>query len=147
MLKDEIQKAVVASLKEGKGTEVKVFRFLLSQIQYEEIAKGRNLSDEECKIVLQKELKKRKEAIELFRKGNRQDLVDDEEKQLQMIQKYLPAQMTEGEIRKIIEEEVMQGKDLQYVGKIIGRVMARVRGNANGSLVAKLVSERIQKST
>ena len=87
MLKDEIQKAILTSLKGKKPIELKVLRFVLSQIKYEEIAQQRELSNEEIVSLLQKEVKKRKEAIELFKNGKREDLVTDEEAQLTVIGK------------------------------------------------------------
>lgn len=90
MIKKHIQEAIITNLKEGKQTELKVLRFLLSLINYAEIDKQRELTDEEIQELLAKELKKRQEAIQLFRQGKREDLVEDEEKQLVVIKQFLP---------------------------------------------------------
>lgn len=143
MLKDDIQKTVNENLKAGKTLEVRVLRFLLSEIQYAEIAKQSDLTDEETVALLAKELKKRKEAIEMFKKANRDDLVADEEKQLTVIQKYLPQQLTESELEKAVDEVLSSLPDKSNMGKIIGLVMAKVKGQADGKMVAELVKKKI----
>lgn len=143
MIKSDIQKKILVSLKGGKQTELKVFRFILSQINYEEIAKQRELTDEEIITLLQKEIKKRKEAIEMFRKGKRDDLIEDEEKQIIVIEQYVPKQLDSEELKKIIEEIIKSSEEKSNMGKIIGLVMVKVKGRADGSIVASLVREKL----
>lgn len=145
MIKDEIQKAIVAAQKEKKELDLKALRFVMSQIKYDEINKQRELTDEEVISVLQKEVKKRKEANEMFRKAKRQDLVADEENQLAVIQKYLPKALSEEELGKIIEEILSQTEDHSNIGKLIGLVMAKVKGNADGAVVARLVNQKLSR--
>ena len=95
MIKNDIEQSIIKALKERNTSELKVLRFVLSEIKYAEINQQKDLFDEEVSSILQKELKKRKEAIELFKKVDKNDLVKDEEKQLTVIQRYLPAQMAE----------------------------------------------------
>ncbi len=144
MIKDEIQKAIPINLKGGKSTEVKVLRFILSEINYAEIDKQGQLTDEEVITLLQSEVKKRKEAIEMFKRGNREDLVKDEEAQLIIIGQYLPKQLSDEELNDIIEEVVQSSEDKSNPGKIIGLVMMRVRGQADGARVAQLVRQKLQ---
>lgn len=144
MIKDDIQKAILTNLKAGKATEVKVLRFILSELKYAEINSGRELTDAETINVLSKELKKRKEAIEMFRKGGRNDLVEDEESQLSVIESYLPEQLSNEEIKKIVDAEVAAAGPNPQMGKVIGAVMAETKGRADGGLVAKLVREKLQ---
>lgn len=145
MIKKDIQNAVKVAMKERQITELKVLRFVLSQIQYEEINKQKELTDEEVKSVLRKEVKKRKEAIEMFKRGNRQDLVDDEEKQIVIIEKFLPKQMSQMEIEIVIDEVLATtDKSIANMGKIMGNVMARLQGRADGSTVAQLLRKKLQ---
>lgn len=144
MIKAEIQKNIIVALKEKKETELKVFRFVLSQIQYEEINKQKELTDEEVVVVLQKEVKKRKEAIEMFKKGGRFDLVEDEEKQLQVIAKYLPEQMSDEEINTVIEEILSFLPEAPNMGKVMAKVMAKVKGKTDGNRVSQLVKQKLQ---
>lgn len=141
MIKDEIQKAVIVNLKEGKTTEVKVLRFIISEINYAEIAKQEKLTDEETIVLLQKEVKKRREAIEMFKKGNRDDLVKDEEEQIDIIGRYLPKQLSDEELEKTVEEILREVEDKSNRGKLIGLVMVKVRGKTDGAKVAKTVNK------
>ena len=143
MIKEEIQKAMILALKSKKETELKVLRFVLSQINYEEINKQKKLTDEEVISVLQKEVKKRKEAIEMFKKGKREDLVIDEEKQIDKIKQYLPKELDQKELEIGIAEVISSSADTSNVGKIIGLVMARLRGRADGANVAQLVKQKL----
>lgn len=143
MLKDDIQTRMQKSMKERKTSDVKVLRFLLSQINYEEIAKQKPLTDDEVRQVLAKEVKKRKEAIELFKKGNRLETIADEEAQIAVIQSYLPKGMSEKELLSIIEHVIATAGDTSNPGKIIGQVMVRVKGQADGSLASRLVREKL----
>lgn len=146
MLRDDIQKDVISSLKAGKTADVKVLRFIMSEIKYAEIEKGNQLTDGEVVNVLQKEVKKRKEAIEMFRKGQRNDLVKDEEQQLIIIGRYLPGQISEKELNDIIDRIIISLDDKRNIGRIIGTVIAKVKGRTDGSVVARLVRQKLQES-
>lgn len=145
MIKDDIQAAINNSLKEGRKVDLKALRFVMSQIKYEEIAKQKELTDEEVVSLMQKEIKKRKEAIELFKKGNRDDLVTDEEAQIVAIQKFLPQQLSETELNRIIDEVLSSLGEEKNIGKVIGVVMAKVKGKADGSMVANLIKQKLQQ--
>ncbi len=141
MLKDDIQNDIYIALKEKKERDLKVLRYILSLIKYAEIDKQKDLTDDEVVLLLQKEIKKRQEAIELFKKGKRNDLVEDEGKQIEIIKRYLPQQLSDEEINKIIEKVILLGES--NVGKIIGLVMVQVRGRADGKRVSELVNKRL----
>jgi uncharacterized protein YqeY len=143
MIKEKIQKEILVSLKQKKETDLKVLRFLLSSINYAEIAKGKALTDEEIISLFQKELKKRKEAIEMFKKAKRMEIVADEEKQLAIIQAYLPVQMSQEELEIIINGEIKKINGVPNIGQVIGLVMAQVKGKADGSLVSALVRQKL----
>lgn len=143
MLRDDIQKTVNKNLKAGNAMEVKVLRFILSEIKYAEINKKSDLTDEEVIKLLQKEMKKRKEAIEMFKKGGRNDLVNDEEKQLIIINSYIPEQKSSEDLEKIIDEIIASSSDKSNVGRIIGMVMAKTKGEADGALVASMVKKKL----
>ncbi len=146
MLKNEIQNAINKALKERNKTELKVLRFVLSQIQYEEIDKRKELSDGEIVAVLQKEVKKRNDAIEMFKKGERPELIEDEQNQVKIIERYLPKQMGDEEINRIIEETIITLDDKSNIGKTIGLVMAKLKGRADGGKVARLVKQKLISS-
>lgn len=143
MIKDDIQNAMYLSMKAGDSVKVKALRYVLSEIKNAEIDKKADLTDEEIISLLQKETKKRKEATQIFRKANRVDLVTDEEKQIEIINQYLPQQLTEQEINNIINTELAAIGANPHEGKLIGIIIARTKGKADGSLIAQLVKRRL----
>ena len=144
MIKNDIQQAINSALKERRETALKVLRFVMSQIKYGEIDKQKDLTDEEIVSLMQKEIKKRKEAIEMFKKGRRTDLVKDEEAQITVIQKFLPQQLTSEELEKIVNDTISETAD-KNMGKIIGLAMGKVKGKADGSAVSSLVRQKLQQ--
>lgn len=113
MLINQIKEDLVKAQKNQDSVSLSTLRFLLSEINNMAMAKyppsqggvpAAGLPDEDIISVLQKLVKTHKESIEAFQKGNRQDLIDKEKAELLILQAYLPEQMDEGEIRKIVEE-------------------------------------------
>lgn len=144
MIKNDIQQAINSALKAGNKIELNPLRFVMSQIKYEEIDKQKELTDEEVMSLMQKEIKKRKEAVEMFKKGNRDDLVKDEELQIIVIQKYLPRQLSEEELNKTIDEVIASLGEEKNTGKIIGLVIGKAKGRTDGSTIAKLVKQKLE---
>jgi len=109
----------------------------------EELEKESALSDEEVLEVISSEIKKRKEAILEFDKGERQDLVGKERKELEILQKYLPKQLSEEEIKKLAKEAIEKtgAKEPKDMGKVMAELMPNIKGRAEGSLVSKIVKE------
>ena len=93
-----------------------------------------------------KKVKQHKDSIESFEAGNRKDLADNEKAQMAVLQKYLPAQMSEGEITAIVKEAItsMNATATDF-GKVMKEVSAKTRGKADGSLVSKIVKEQLAK--
>lgn len=146
MIKKDIEQSMIKALKEKNTLELKVLRFVLSEIKYAEINQQKELSDEEITSILRKELKKRKEAIELFKKGDKKDLVEDEQKQLVVIDSYLPAPMTQEELSLIIDQTLKDLTDKSNIGKIIGFVIAKTKGQADGSQVSTLIKQKLSST-
>ena len=147
MIKEEIQNAVINAMKGKLVIELKVLRFVLSLIQYEEINKQKKLTEEETVSVLRKEIKKRKEAIELFKQGNRQELVADEEAQIKIIERYLPQQMSDIDLERVVDGVMSSNeKSMANMGKMIGAVLEKVKGQADGAKVAYMVKKKLQST-
>jgi uncharacterized protein len=126
---------------------VSVLRLLKSAIQNQEIAKGKKatgLNEEEVQQVATSEAKKRRDSIEAFTKGGRDDLASQEAKELKIIESYLPQQLSEEEIGKIVQEVVAASAGEKNFGKIMSQVMARVKGQANGTVVSRLLKEALK---
>jgi uncharacterized protein len=163
--KIKIQEDLKTSLMGKKELELSVLRMLLSAINNketdkktkiwkekpdmapEEIQKEAELSDEEIFDVIASEIKKRREAIELYEKGGRKELADKESKEVEILQKYLPAQLSEDEIKKLVEEAIKKtgAKEMKEMGKVMGIITAQVKGKADMTLVSKIVKESLTK--
>lgn len=144
MKKDKIQSDLNQALKDKKKTEVSTLRLLLSEIHNQEIAKQADLTKEDIIKVLQKEVKKRNESIEAYQKGKRDDLVAKEKEELEILNKYLPQQMSSQELETIIQSVIKEtdASSISDFGKVMGAVMGRVKGQADG----KAVSESVKKA-
>jgi len=148
MLKKQLREELKQSMLSKTADKTSVLRLLLSAINYYEIQKGGagyEATDEDVLTVIQKEVKQRKDSIEQFEKAKRQDLVDKETKELHMLQTYLPQQISEGEIKTVVEEAIKQtnATSMQDMGKVMGILMQKIKGKADGSLVSKIVKEKL----
>ena len=103
------------------------------------------LSDEEIIQAVSTEIKKRKEAAEQYRQGNRQELAEKEEAELKILSVYMPEQMPEEEIRRLVKEAVQKSgaKSMAEIGKVMGILMPQVKGKADGGSVSKIVKEEL----
>ncbi len=142
MLIDTIKSDLITAARRQDPEELKTIRFILSEINYAQIDKQKDLTDEDIISVLQKEVKKRKEAIEMMRKAGRNELVFQEENKLKFITKYLPKQMSDDEILIVIKQTKKKMPGIQ-IGQLIGAVMSQVKGKADGSKVAMLVKQNM----
>lgn len=148
MLKQKLQEELKQSMLARNELKTSVLRMLLSSLSYYEINKGGagyEASDEDVLAVIQKEAKQRRDSIEQFKAAKRDDLVDKESKELEILQIYLPSQMTEEEIRKIVEETITETgvTSMREIGKVMGALMPKVKGKADGGLVSKIVKEKL----
>jgi len=154
MLKEEIKADLTQAMKKGNQTACSTLRMVLAaasnkekEKKYkEEIEDQVELSDEEMSEVVFSETKKRKEAIKEYEKGERKDLADKEKKELEILEKYLPEQLSEEEIKKIAKEviEKVGATEIKDIGKIMAELMPKVKGKADGGLVSKIVKELLQ---
>lgn len=133
--------------KEQKQDAVSTLRMLLAALKNERIKKGVDLNDDDVIKIIKSEIKKRKESILEYEKGNRQDLANKEKKELEFLNPYLPKQMDENEIKLAVEKILAQLSDSEKenIGKVMGKVMAELNGQADGSLVKKTVQEILAK--
>ncbi len=125
--------------------KVSTLRLLLSEIKNSEIAKGGQLIKEDLILVIQREVKKRKEAILAFRSGGREDSALKEEAELKILEGYLPAQLSNEELTKIVEQTITElgASSIADMGKVIGSVMGKAKGRIDGGSVSALVKEKL----
>jgi len=161
MLKIKIEEDFKSALKEKRKTEIATLRMLkaaifnkekekrykLSQekpeLTGEELEKESKFIDEEVMSVIFSEIKKRKEAILEFQKGEREDLTKKEKAEMKILQSYLPEQLPEKEIKKLAQESIEKigAKNLKDMGKVMSELMPKLKGKAEGSLTSKIVKE------
>ena len=126
-----------------------VLRNLKAAILNEEVALGKRdegLSDTEVEKVIAREVKKRKESAELYRANGRAELAEPEEKEAAILQEFLPKQLSEDEIRAMVEAAVADlGATMQQMGQVIGAVKAKAGNAADGALIAKITKETLVK--
>ena len=148
-LQRRLQDDLKTALKAGQRSEIDVLRFLLAQIHNREIenrshGKDLPLADEEVLEVLSKEAKKRKEAIELFKKGDRGDLVQKEETEIVILGKYLPEELPRETIEKEVEEIITLGhKDF---GSVMREAMKKMKGRVESRMVGEIIKEKLGSS-
>ncbi len=134
-----------SAMKSGDKMVLGTIRMLRAQLKNASIAKGKDLSDEDVIDILSREAKKRKESLELYKKGGRADLVEKEEKELAIITSYLPEQLSQDEIEKIVDEIIAEtgAESLRDMGKVMGAVMQKVKGRADGKIVQEIVKKKL----
>ncbi len=140
---EKINQDMIQALKAGEKERLTLLRGLKSDLKYKQIDKGDELTDEDAITVLSSQAKKRRESIEQFQKGGREDLVAKEQAELAIITSYLPEQLSEDKLREIISET---GADSpQKVGLVMKVVMPKIKGQADGKIVNKLAIEILAK--
>ncbi len=161
MLKDRIEKNFRDFLKEKRESEISILRMLKADIfnkekekrykksqeksdwDEKELEKQSSLTDDEVLEIVISRIKKSNESIFEFEKGKREDLVEKEKKEIEILKRYLPEQLLEEEIRKIVKEiiEKIEAKDIRDMGKVMAELMPRIKGRADGALISKIVKE------
>ncbi len=142
-MKEKLNNDLKQALRDRDKIRTSCIRLVLSAVKNTEIAKRAELEETDILGVIAKEAKQRKESIEAFKRGNRQDLVAQEEAELAILMEYLPKQMSRDEIitaaRKVIAEAGAHG--LGDKGKVMGKLIPQLKGRAEGSEINTVVSE------
>lgn len=143
-MRNQILEDMKTAMKNQDKKVLSVLRMVKGAMQMQELDKKRELTDEEVIGVISKEIKTRKESIVEFSKGGRQDLIDDTNAEIEILNKYMPEQLSEEEVIKIIDEAFNTLKPTQSdIGKVMGYITPKVKGKADLSVVSKIVKERI----
>jgi len=152
MLIENLQQDLRQSQLDKDEAKVNTLRLLLSEISYAKIKKNggedQELSDDEVVSIIQKEVKKRKEAADGFRQGDREESALKEEAEAEILSKYLPQQLSDEQLNSMIDEAIAQtgAVAISDMGKVIGIVMGKVKGQADGARISSLVKEKLGKS-
>lgn len=134
------------ALRAGDKLRLGVIRLLRAQLKNATIQRGRELTEDEVLSVLSSAIKMRKEAIEKYREGHRQDLVEKEQAELDIIRDYLPEPLSGEEVSRLIDKTVLEvgATGLGDLGIVMKQIMPQVRGRVEGGVVNKLVREKLQ---
>ncbi len=145
-LKEQIEADYKEAMKARDELKVSVLRLLRSAIHNVEIDKQRALTDDEILGVIQSEARKRRESIEAFQQGGRQDLVEREKAELAILENYLPKALSREELEALVRETIKEvgALSVRDMGKVMGVLMPKVRGRADGREVSELVRQILE---
>ncbi len=150
-IKEKILDDLKSAMKSRDSERLLVLRSLKAKILEKEISERKGgestLTDEQVTEVLIKAAKQRKESIEQFESGGRDDLADREKQELSIIELYLPEMMGEEDIREAVRQQISQmgATDMGDMGKVMGALMGKLKGKAEGSLINRIVKEELSK--
>lgn len=120
-------------------------RLLQASIKQKEVDERIELTDEQVLSVIQKMLKQRKDSIEAYLKANRQDLIDQEQLEIDVLTKYMPEPLSDAEVSKIIDDVIAEvnATDMKDMGKVVGILKSQISGRADMGQVSKIVREKL----
>ncbi len=148
-LYENILSDLKTAMKQGDKDRLRVLRSLKAKLLEKEISERKggegSLSDEQATEVLMKAAKQRKESIEQFEQGGRDDLAEKEKQELEIIEDYLPEMLSEDEIRDVVRQKIDEtgAESMADMGKVMGAAMPQLKGKADGALVSKVVKEEL----
>lgn len=151
MIEQQISQTFLEAYKNKNNSQIETLRLIKAALINRKVEKRLNkdneLPDEEVIAVLKTELKKRQDAIEVYRQGGREDLVNKEIEELEIIKKFLPEQLSEDQLRIIVATTIdeLGNPGPTGFGKVIGTVMAKIKGTADGNVVSRIVKEELSK--
>ena len=142
-LVDEIQKDMYKAMKEKEKERINALRNIIGKLKYRYIDKGDKLTEQEEIKVIQSLAKQRRESIEMYKKGGRNDLVETETKELSIIEKYLPKAMSEEKVRRLVRKTVKEtgAESMSDLGKVMPLVMKKGAGKVDGKIAQEIFRE------
>lgn len=144
-LKERIQEDMKSSLRAQNKQRLDAVRLILAAIKQREVDERITLDDAMVLAILDKMLKQRRDSVEQFQKANRQDLIDQENFEIQIIQEYLPAQLSDSEILDHINEAIQTAAavDIKDMGKVMNVLKAKLQGRVDMAIVSNKIKERL----
>lgn len=142
-LKELLMEDLKDSMRNKETLKKDTITMVRAAIQQKEIDNKIELSEEDIIEIISKEVKDRRDSIEDFKKGNREDLVEKTEQEIEILLKYLPEQLTEEELKSLVMETIEKtgAKSMRDMGKIMGSIMPKIKGRADGGMVSEIVKE------
>lgn len=148
-IRDQIFEEIKTAMKARDEKRLRVLRSLKSKLMEKEISERKageaTISDEESVDVLLKAAKQRRESIDQFEKGGREDLAENERAELEIIESYLPEMMSEEKVREFVKAKIVElgASTTADMGRVMGPVMGELKGKAEGSMVSRVVKEEL----
>ncbi len=144
-LKEKIKNNLKDAMKSGDNITRGVLRLLSSDIKNEEIKQKKESADDDVLKIIKRNIKNRKESIEQYKTGGRKDLAEQEKKELEILEKYMPEQIGKDEIRKTVSGVIEKLGEVSTsdFGKVMGMAMKEIGGNVDGNAVSEIVREEL----
>lgn len=144
MIKDEITKKIGEAMKARDGVRLSTLRLLSSALNYEFIAKQRELTEDEEIIVVKREIKKRREAIEAYQKAGQVERAEKEKEELEVLEEFMPKAASQEKIESLVEQIIDKvGKSPSNFGLVMKEVMGKLGPGADGSLISDIVKRKL----
>ena len=144
-LADRLQADLNAARKGGDKARTLLLGTVLADVRNREIELRRDLTDEDIIDVLRRGIKKRRESIEMFDKGGRKDLADKERVEVEMLSAYMPAAVSDDELRAAVRAAIAGGA--KNIGAVMGKVMPQFKGRAEGGTISAIAKEELSKGS
>ena len=141
-MQDQINQDLKKAMLAGEKEKIETLKMIKTAIQMAGIDNDGDLTDDQIAAILKKEAKKRADSAEMFEKGGNEEKAAHEKREKELIDAYLPEQMSEEQVAAIVDE-VLSSMDNPNMGQVMGPVMAKVAGQADGGLVSKVVKEKL----
>ncbi|UTR09351.1 GatB/YqeY domain-containing protein [Evansella sp. LMS18] len=144
-LLDKLNQDMKEAMRNKEKQRLSVIRSVKASLQNESIKLGKEITDEEALSVLSREMKQRKESLHEFEQANRSDLVEKTELEIELLEEYMPAQLSDEELQQIVDETIQEtGADSKaQMGKVMGAIMPKVKGRADGTRVKQMVEQNL----
>lgn len=145
MITDTINKRIIEAMKAGDKLKMSTLKLLSSAMHNAQIKKQENLSEEEELEIVRREAKQRKDSIDAYKKAGADEKAEMEEKELVILQEYLPKDLSSEETGKIVDEVIatLGAKNMKDMGKVIGVVLEKCKGKADGKTVSEIVRTKL----
>ena len=142
---DQIQNEMKTALKNGEKVKANTLRLLISKLKNKAIEVGSSLDDKQILQVIQKTAKQHKESIKMYKDGNREDLVTQEQAELDIVEKYLPSMMDENEVTTIVKSIIKEtgATTMEDFGKVMPQVMKKGAGKIDGSMAQAILKSKL----
>ena len=136
-----LQEELKVAMKAKDKATLTVIRNIIGKLKAQRIDKGEDLTDQECIQILQSSVKQLKDSIEQYEKGGRDDLAEVEAFELKLIEKYLPEQLSEDDVRTLVRKTIKstEAKSMQDMERVMGAIMKHLAGAADGKMVQRIV--------